>query len=139
MEFTSDRKRMSVLVRDLVENWVILYTKGADNVILERLEASESEAVKNWDKSFSSKNYTTSKQSILDHTLRFVNESSKLGFRTLLIAIKLVEDNELDAFEQDCAAAERDIENRDFLLEETYSLLECGLTLLGATAVEDCL
>ena len=35
-EFTSDRKRMSTLVRD--GTTIKLYTKGADNVIMDRLK-----------------------------------------------------------------------------------------------------
>jgi magnesium-transporting ATPase (P-type) len=37
MEFTSDRKRMSVLVRDLSNGSIKLFCKGADNVIQERM------------------------------------------------------------------------------------------------------
>ena len=37
IEFNSDRKRMSVLVRDPSDNKVKLYVKGADSIILSRL------------------------------------------------------------------------------------------------------
>jgi magnesium-transporting ATPase (P-type) len=37
MEFTSDRKRMSVLIRDPKDGKVKLYVKGADNVVQARL------------------------------------------------------------------------------------------------------
>jgi magnesium-transporting ATPase (P-type) len=36
-EFTSDRKRMSVLIRDKKDNLIKLLIKGADSTILERL------------------------------------------------------------------------------------------------------
>lgn len=37
MEFNSDRKRMSILVKDPVDKLYKLYCKGADSVIKERL------------------------------------------------------------------------------------------------------
>ena len=37
IEFTSDRKRMSVLVRDPADGLIKLYVKGADSIILDRL------------------------------------------------------------------------------------------------------
>ena len=37
MEFNSERKRMSVIVKDLQDNTYKLYSKGADSVILQRL------------------------------------------------------------------------------------------------------
>jgi magnesium-transporting ATPase (P-type) len=38
MDFNSDRKRMSVIVKDCEDGIVKLYCKGADNVMLERLD-----------------------------------------------------------------------------------------------------
>ena len=37
MEFNSDRKRMSILVKDVSDGFYKLYTKGADNILKERL------------------------------------------------------------------------------------------------------
>lgn len=37
IEFSSDRKRMSVLVRDPTDGLLKLYVKGADSIILDRL------------------------------------------------------------------------------------------------------
>ena len=38
MDFTSDRKRMSVLIRDPADNKLKLLVKGADSIIIERLD-----------------------------------------------------------------------------------------------------
>jgi magnesium-transporting ATPase (P-type) len=38
MEFNSDRKRMSILVRDPDDGLIKLYTKGADSIIIDRLD-----------------------------------------------------------------------------------------------------
>lgn len=47
-EFTSDRKRMSVIVRDLDNKRIRVLTKGADSIILKRIDhkfyAGEGEA-----------------------------------------------------------------------------------------------
>jgi magnesium-transporting ATPase (P-type) len=40
-EFTSTRKRQSSIVRDLETNQIHLYCKGADNVIIDRLNDPE--------------------------------------------------------------------------------------------------
>ena len=37
MEFNSDRKRMSILVKDPKDDKIKLYIKGADSIIIERL------------------------------------------------------------------------------------------------------
>lgn len=43
IEFNSERKRMSILLKDLSDGLTKLYIKGADNVILERISALNSE------------------------------------------------------------------------------------------------
>jgi magnesium-transporting ATPase (P-type) len=39
MEFNSDRKRMSILVKDPDDGFYKLYVKGADSIIKERLDS----------------------------------------------------------------------------------------------------
>ena len=43
LAFDSVRKRMSVVVKDVVNSQYIVYCKGADNVILELLKMPSSE------------------------------------------------------------------------------------------------
>ena len=38
MEFNSDRKRMSVILRDPADGHIKMYTKGADSIIKDRLD-----------------------------------------------------------------------------------------------------
>lgn len=40
MEFNSDRKRMSILLKDTTDGNFKLFTKGADSIIKERLDKS---------------------------------------------------------------------------------------------------
>ena len=46
LEFNSTRKRMSVIVKDEVEDKIILFTKGADSIIFERLSKKNNEFFK---------------------------------------------------------------------------------------------
>lgn len=41
MEFNSDRKRMSVLVKDPTDNQIKLLIKGADSIIKERIDKDQ--------------------------------------------------------------------------------------------------
>jgi len=66
-EFNSDRKRMSIIVKD--GNKYKLYIKGADNVIKSRLS-------------------TNNDQPYLKKIEKKLDEFSKMGLRTLLIAWK---------------------------------------------------
>ncbi len=43
MEFNSDRKRMSILLRDPEDGFFKLYVKGADSIIKERLDPQQIE------------------------------------------------------------------------------------------------
>lgn len=38
MEFNSDRKRMSIIVRDPLDGHIKVFTKGADSIIKDRLD-----------------------------------------------------------------------------------------------------
>lgn len=85
MEFSSDRKRMSILVLDLQDSVYKLYIKGADNVIKERLN----EKCKGDSK-------------MMQETDQFLTESSMNGFRTLLIGMKVLDQAEVDEFLREC-------------------------------------
>ena len=119
MEFSSDRKRMSVLLRDPRDGTVKLFTKGADSVIEERLDLEQSD------------------QEVIDCAKDFIARSSSQGFRVLLMGMRVLSQSELSEFEAEVKAAEVDVENREALLMEAYDRLERGFVLLGATAVED--
>ena len=55
----------------------------------------------------------------------------------MCIRDRYVSEAEKDEFMEDVNDANRDLENREAELEKVYSDFENGLTLLGATAVED--
>lgn len=51
--------------------------------------------------------------------------------------MRLIDQNEIDAFLEAVAVAEKDPNNKDEQLKEAYEILETNIQLLGATVVED--
>jgi len=72
-EFNSERKRMSVIVRD--GTLIKLYMKGADNMVLERLRKDVDQPYK-------------------DIVNRKLEDFSIKGFRTLLFAMRTMSEDE---------------------------------------------
>ena len=119
MEFNSDRKRMSIIVRDPADGHIKMFTKGADSIIKARLDDNQLDK-KMW--------------ADID---TFLSKASAKGLRTLLMAMRVIDPEEFKDFNQRVAEAERDVMKRDKILAEIYDDFERGLVLLGATAVED--
>ena len=117
IEFSSDRKRETIIVKT-PEGKIILYCKGADSIIEQRL----------------SKN--TSKQ-ILDQCKYFVDKFSALGLRTLFIAMKVISEKEYSSFEKELNQALMSIEDKDKKVNEVCDKIEKNLFLIGTTIVED--
>ncbi|NXX94067.1 AT8A1 ATPase, partial [Centropus bengalensis] len=115
LEFTSARKRMSVIVRT-PSGKLRLYCKGADTVIYDRLAET-----------------SKYKEITLKHLEQFATE----GLRTLCFAVAEISESDyrewLDVYHRASTA----IQNRALKLEESYELIEKNLQLLGATAIED--
>nr|XP_019918067.2 probable phospholipid-transporting ATPase IA isoform X5 [Crassostrea gigas] len=115
LEFTSTRKRMSVVVRT-PSGEIKLLCKGADTVIYERLD---------------------DKQMYKDITIQHLEEFATLGLRTLCIASADVTEEFYDEWKHTYYKASTSLQNRDKKLEEAAELIERNLRLLGATAIED--
>ncbi|XP_010877772.1 probable phospholipid-transporting ATPase IA isoform X5 [Esox lucius] len=115
LEFTSERKRMSVVVRT-ASGQIRLYCKGADSVIYERLEDS-----------------SEYQEITLDHLEQFATE----GLRTLCYAVADISEESYREWAELYQQAATSITNRALNLAETYELIERNLQLLGATAIED--
>ncbi|NXS32434.1 AT8B3 ATPase, partial [Pomatostomus ruficeps] len=115
LDFNSDRKRMSVLVRD-PQGTIRLYTKGADTVILERLRGRGP------------------KETLTERALdRFAEET----LRTLCMASREVSEAEFRAWSRRHGEAALLLQDRARELDRLYEELEQNLQLLGATAIED--
>ncbi|XP_039009204.1 probable phospholipid-transporting ATPase 4 [Hibiscus syriacus] len=117
LEFTSKRKRMTVIVRN-EEGQILLLCKGADSVIFDRL----------------SKNGRLYEED----TTRHLNEYAEAGLRTLALAYKKLGESEYSAWNDDFQKAKTSVgADRERMLENVAEMMERDLILIGATAVED--
>ena len=82
MEFNSDRKRMSILLKDPTDGLIKLFTKGADSIIKDRLDPLQIDKI------------------VMGDTDDFLTKASLKGLRTLLMAMKVVDESELQEFER---------------------------------------
>ncbi|XP_027499240.1 probable phospholipid-transporting ATPase VB isoform X2 [Corapipo altera] len=121
--FDSVRKRMSVVVRHPLTKEIVVYTKGADSVIMDLLEdsAGAEKRIKR----------------IKEKTQKHLDLYARDGLRTLCIAKKVLSEDDFQKWANFRREAEAAIENREELLMETAQHLETKLTLLGATGIED--
>ncbi|KAJ3215314.1 hypothetical protein HDU67_000591 [Dinochytrium kinnereticum] len=122
IEFSSKRKRMSSIYR-YPDGRIVLICKGADSVILERLRVREE--------------MSTTEKEALDKTLEHLAVFATEGLRTLLYATRELDADEYKSWSADWELASLSIKNRTNLMESIAERIECGLTLLGATAIED--
>lgn len=114
LEFTSERKRMSVIVQDS-SNDIWLYCKGADSSILPLIVGTDVDEIS---------------AQVFDFSMR--------GFRTLVIGYKKLESLDYEKLMRNVENAREKIgDRRENDISEAYDHFEKGLTLLGVTAVED--
>ncbi|NXC41274.1 AT8B3 ATPase, partial [Penelope pileata] len=115
LDFNSERKRMSVLVRD-PQGAIRLYTKGADTVILERLRGPGPH------------------QALTERALgRFAEET----LRTLCLASKELSEAEYVEWSRRYHQASVLLQGRARELARLHEEMEQNLELLGVTAIED--
>lgn len=119
LEFTSDRKRMSVIVMDK-NGQIWLYTKGAESHVLPLCNTKNS--------------------TIIQQTNNHINDFAKEGLRTLAIARRKLTKSEFIRFNNELIEANSLLgKDRAEKVEACQRKIESGLDLLGATAVEDAL
>ncbi|KAH0984837.1 hypothetical protein GBA52_012014 [Prunus armeniaca] len=117
LEFSSSRKRMSVIVRS-PENKYLLLCKGADSVIFERLAKAG--------------------RQFEDQTKEHIHKYAEAGLRTLVIAYRELGEEEFKIWEKEFLKAKSSVtEGRDLLVDGVADKIETDLILLGVTAVED--
>ena len=116
MEFSSDRKRETVIMRD--GDKIKLYIKGADSIIEERLSKDV-------------------KKEILQQCKNYVNKFSAQGFRTLFVGMKILTEEEYKIFSEKLNEANMSLEDKDKKVAEVYATVENNIFLLGTTIVED--
>ncbi|XP_026007253.1 phospholipid-transporting ATPase VD isoform X2 [Astatotilapia calliptera] len=123
LPFDSNRKRMSVVVRHPLTGQVVVFTKGADSVIMDLAESPTDQ--------------TEVYSHIKEKTQKHLDAYAREGLRTLCIAKKVLKEDEYDLWLKAHMLAESSIENREELLLESAQRLETNLTLLGTTGIVD--
>ncbi|OWZ64894.1 hypothetical protein AYX14_06362 [Cryptococcus neoformans] len=117
LEFSSSRKRMSVVARD-PNGKIVLFCKGADSVIYNRLSANHDQELK-------------------EATLRDLETFANGGLRTLCIAYRNLSEEEFSDWSKKYDTASAATVDREGEIEKACDLVEHSLTILGATALED--
>ncbi|CAF0870465.1 unnamed protein product [Adineta ricciae] len=115
LDFDNDRKRMSVIVKK--DGKIILFCKGADSKIKERLDSSEKD--------------------IMTETDEHLNKFATDGLRTLCLAYRELNEGEYNKWAEKLNKANTSMEKREEKVNETYEEIEKNLKLIGATAIED--
>jgi phospholipid-transporting ATPase len=115
-EFNSTRKRMSTIYR-CPDGKIRCYCKGADTVILERLNDMNPH---------------------VEVTLRHLEEYASEGLRTLCLAMREVPEQEFQEWYKIYDAAQMTVGgNRADEVDKASEIIEKDFFLLGATAIED--
>ncbi|KAG7509662.1 putative phospholipid-transporting ATPase VD [Solea senegalensis] len=126
LPFDSNRRRMSVVVRHPLTGQVVVYTKGADSVIMDLAETPKGD-----DQAQEIDCH------IKEQTQKHLDSYAREGLRTLCIAKKVLEEEEYEVWLRRHVLAESSIDHREELLLESAERLETNLTLLGTTGIVD--
>uniref|UniRef100_V5ESP9 Phospholipid-transporting ATPase n=1 Tax=Kalmanozyma brasiliensis (strain GHG001) TaxID=1365824 RepID=V5ESP9_KALBG len=116
-EFSSARKRMSVIVRRESDGQLLMLAKGADSIMFERARAGQEE--------------------LKQETDAALEEFANKGLRTLCLGGKELTADYYDDWSHRFHEASVAIDNREDKMEACASELEKDFDLYGATAIED--
>ncbi|XP_052869417.1 phospholipid-transporting ATPase ID [Anopheles cruzii] len=115
LDFNNVRKRMSVVLRR--NNSIILYCKGADSVIYDRLGPNQHDL----------------KARTQEHLNKFAGE----GLRTLVLAERRLSKEFYESWLLRQREAALSLDGREDKLGAIYEEIECDMQLVGVTAIED--
>ncbi|XAR55536.1 Phospholipid-translocating ATPase [Bertholletia excelsa] len=115
LEFTSERKRMSVVAKDCRSGKIFLLSKGADEAILPHARAGQQT------RTFS----------------EAVEQYAQLGLRTLCLAWRELEEDEYGEWSLIFKEANSTLVDREWRVAEVCQILEQNLEILGVAAIED--
>eukprot|EP00299_Pterocystis_sp_00344_P019797 c9793_g1_i1.p1 GENE.c9793_g1_i1~~c9793_g1_i1.p1 ORF type:complete len:1099 (+),score=250.37 c9793_g1_i1:1-3297(+) len=125
LEFSSTRKKMSVVLKpnedesnSLNKHDYVLFSKGADDMILSKLGGDDATQV-------------------ADRAKVGLERFASHGLRTLCVAWRPLSSGEFEDFSEAFQQANRELTEREDKVAKVYEQLEQGLTLLGVTAIED--
>ncbi|XP_027342275.1 phospholipid-transporting ATPase 2 isoform X1 [Abrus precatorius] len=115
LEFTSDRKRMSVVLKDCQNGKILLLSKGADEAILPYARAGQQTR----------------------HFIEAVEQYAHLGLRTLCFAWRELKRDEYQEWSLMFKEASSTLVDREWRVAEVCQRVEHDLEILGVTAIED--
>ncbi|KAK4708304.1 hypothetical protein R3W88_029229 [Solanum pinnatisectum] len=115
LEFTSERKRMSVVVRDCQNGNIVLLSKGADEAILPHAHAGQQTRI----------------------FAEAVEQYAQLGLRTLCLAWRDLEEEEYHEWSLLFKEANSSLVDREWRVAEVCQRIEHGFEIIGVAAIED--
>ncbi|KAK1306357.1 Phospholipid-transporting ATPase 2 [Acorus calamus] len=115
LEFTSERKRMSVVVKDCQNGEIFLLSKGADEAILPYARTGQQ-----------TRNFVDA-----------VEQYAQLGLRTLCLAWRELSEDDYREWAVKFKEANSTLVDREWRLVEVCQVLEQNLEILGVAAIED--
>ncbi|KAK7905047.1 hypothetical protein WMY93_017654 [Mugilogobius chulae] len=151
LPFDSNRKRMSVVVRHPLTGQVVVYTKGADSVLMDLTRSPTGLQVapnvyshiqcrrRNTWTAMPEKDcaHCALPQKYIYKTKTVIHLSQSPEVSCVRVFEQILEEEEYEVWLKTQLLAESSIENREELLLRSAQALETNLTLLGATGILD--
>ncbi|KAJ2743090.1 hypothetical protein GGI20_004003 [Coemansia sp. BCRC 34301] len=137
IEFSSSRKRMTtILRRPAPYNDIMLFCKGADNVMTERL--GRLPAKNEMPNPYASHDEVSFERLMRERTFNQIDEFANAGLRTLMLCYRRLTESEWVRWSARYHAALGSVaEDRDEQVASIADEMERDLRIVGATAIED--
>ena len=105
---------MSVIMRDIEKNRIIVYCKGAESFVIKKCVSGD-----------------------FGVCMKDIDSFAEQGWRTLAFSMRTITEDQYTQIKQSINAAYNNILNREKMLAQAFEDIESELTLIGATAIED--
>ena len=120
-EYSSERKSMSVVIQNISnQEEIYLFMKGADNIILQKLDENNK-----------------INKAVMDNLKEALDLYAKEGLRILAIAYKKLTIEEMVKYQKEYFKASKSTYSKKEKIEELAKIVEKDLIFLGVTAIED--
>ena len=120
-EYSSERKSMSVVLQNISNpEEIYLFMKGADNIILQKLDQNNE-----------------INKSVMNNLKNSLDLYAKEGLRILAVAYKKITIDEMNKYQKEFVKASKSTYSKKQKIEELAKIVEKDLIFLGVTAIED--